>query len=61
MPAQTPAKAGSAVTGAVEVASPGSLGADPAPARGVVATLVPVPLPGTPPGSHLPGVQAAGR
>jgi len=62
MPAQTRSKVSSAgtVTGAMAVASPASLGVDSDQRRGVVAMLVPVPVQGTPPGSHLPGVRAAG-
>jgi len=56
MPAQNRSSAGT-VSGAMTVASPG---ADPDQRGGVVAMLSPVPVPGAPPGSHLPGVQAAG-
>ena len=62
MAAQTRSSASSrgTVTGATALASPERLGTDKDLGSGVVAMLAPVPVPGTPPGSHLPGVQAAG-
>ncbi len=56
MPAQTRSN----VTGAKAIAPPAPPDANLEQRHSVVAMLAPVPVPGTPPGSHLPGVQAAG-
>jgi hypothetical protein len=62
MPAQTRSDLtdAGAVTDARAVASATPPEADLEQRHGVAAMLAPVPVPGTPAGSHLPGVQAAG-
>lgn len=62
MPAQTRSdvSGAEAVTGTMAVAPPAPPQADLDQRHDVAAMLAPVPVPGTPAGSHLPGVQAAG-